>query len=258
MGGSSLQSRFRHRGIEAANYFFDCVKSSSHGKIRLIIFGQGRSGSTVLENLICSTGYFCENGELLNTDRGEILYPIQYIRGLSKRRASENIIFHVKVYQLTRDRKHPIDPAEFLNALCDDGWKIIYLQRKNKVRHAISTIVALNLRRWEKYNDEEEHFSLKIDCNDFIDKVKERFRFEEAERNALANIQHHEVIYEDDLEKSDTHQVTVNRILDYISLEHREAFTRLRKVNTQSLKDLIVNYDEFVTCLASQKWLEFL
>ena len=112
MGGSSLQSRFRHRGIEAANYLFDCVRSSSHGKIRLIIFGQGRSGSTVLEDLICSTGYFGENGELLGTERGEIPDPIQYIRRLATHRATENIIFHVKVYQLTRDRKQPIDPAQ--------------------------------------------------------------------------------------------------------------------------------------------------
>lgn len=146
---------------------------------RLIIFGQGRSGSTVLEDLICSTGYFGENGELLGTERGEIPDPIQYIRRLATHRATENIIFHVKVYQLTRDRKQPIDPAEFLNALYGDGWKIIYLRRKNKVRHAISTVVALNLHRWEKYNDDEVRFSMTIDCNEFVDKVKERISFEE-------------------------------------------------------------------------------
>ena len=225
---------------------------------RLIIFGQGRSGSTVLEDLICSTGYFSENGELLGTERGEIPDPIQYIRRLATYRATENIIFHVKVYQLTRDRKQPIDPAEFLNALYGDGWKIIYLRRKNKVRHAISTVVALNLNRWKKYNDDEVHFSMSIDCNEFVDKVKERISFEEAERNALAKIQYHEVIYEDDLEKSDTHQAAINRILDYISLEHRKVSTRLRKVNTQPLKDLIVNYDEFLACVTSQNWQKFL
>ena len=211
-----------------------------------------------MEDLICSTGYFGENGELLGTERGEIPDPIQYIRRLATHRATENIIFHVKVYQLTRDRKQPIDPAEFLNALYGDGWKIIYLRRKNKVRHAISTVVALNLHRWEKYNDDEVRFSMTIDCNEFVDKVKERISFEEAERDALAKIQYHEVIYEDDLEKSDTQQAAINRILDYISLEHRKVSTRLRKVNTQPLKDIIVNYDEFLARVTSQNRQKFL
>jgi LPS sulfotransferase NodH len=253
-----VKARIKHRLIEAKNYFYNSVKSTTPDNVRLLIFGQGRTGSSLLESLICSTGYFFRNGELLNTDKGEILYPVQYIRGLTKRKASENIIFHIKVYQLTKDRRRPFDPADFLNTLYNDGWKIIYLRRKNKVRHALSNVVAEHRGHFHKFNDKEEKYSLSIDCNKFIDRVNERFKFEDAERSALANIHYHEIIYEDDLEKSDTHQATINRILDYISLEHREIGTKHRKVNTQSLKDLIVNYDEFMNCLTAHNLRKFL
>ena len=154
--GIKVPVRVRHRVIEAINYFHNSVKSTTPDNVRLLIFGQGRSGSTLLESLICSTGHFYENGELLNTDRGEILYPIQYIYGLTKRNAFKNFIFHVKVYQLTRDRKRPIDPAKFLNVLYSDGWKIIYLRRKNKVKHQLSNWVAAHRGNYHKYNDKNE------------------------------------------------------------------------------------------------------
>jgi len=247
-----------YRAIEAISYFYYFAKPLPSDQIRVLIFGQGRSGSTLLENLICSTGYFRQNGELLSRRRGEILCPIQYIFGLSKLRAPGNFIFHVKVYQLTQTRKRPIDPAEFLNILYGAGWKIIYLRRRNKVRQALSNLVANHRGAYHKYTDEVERFSIKIDCNNFVHRVNERFRFEGVERAALANINYHGVIYEDDLEKPDAHQKTINRILDYVSLEHREATTRNRKVNTQPLKDLIVNYNEFVDCLTEQGWQNFI
>ena len=250
--------RLGRRVNEAISYFYSSAESTGSDKVRLILFGQGRTGSTLLEDLLCSTGYFRENGELLNTDKGEILCPIQYIRGLSKRKASENFIFHVKIYHLTKNRKRPIDPAEFLRTLYNDGWKIIYLRRKNKVRHGLSSVVARHRGEFHKCTDKSEKFSLSINCSSFVRRVTERFRFEDLERCALENIEFHEVIYEEDLEDSDNHQATVNRILDYVSLERRGADTKHRKVNTQSLKDLIVNYDEFVDCLTEQGWQEFL
>ncbi|MCD6187909.1 MAG: hypothetical protein J7K09_07050 [Desulfuromusa sp.] len=249
----------RVHSTEAMSYFFNSTKPIPSDQVRLLIFGQGRSGSTLLESLLCSTGYFRRNGELLSKARGHaILSPLKYIRGLSKMRSSENFISHVKVYQLTRDRKHPIDPAKFLNALSNDGWNVIYLRRRNKVRQSLSNLIREQRGAPHKFNDEKEEFTLSIDCDKFVSRVNGRFRFEEAEQEALANIKYHEVIYEDHLENPGSHQLTINRILDYVSLEHRAVTTNHRKINIQSLENLIVNYDEFVDCLIKQKWQGFL
>ncbi len=151
----------RHRLIEAGSYFHNITKPLPSNQIRLLIFGQGRTGSTLLESLICSTGYFHINGELLRTDKGgEVLYPIQYIHGLAKQKAPENFIFHTKIYQLTKNRKHPINPTEFLQTLTNNGWKFIYLRRRNKVKHVLSKIVADHRGHFHKLHDAVEQFHI--------------------------------------------------------------------------------------------------
>ena len=248
----------KYRMKEAKVYLDNFTKPTPSDQVRLLIFGQGRTGSTLLESLICSTGHFSINGELLNTRKIEILYPIPYIYGLTKRAQSENFIFHVKVYQLTEDRKRPIDPAPFLERLFNEGWNIIYLRRKNKVKHALSNVVANHRGHFHKLHDGVERFNITVDLDYFVGQVNNRLRYEETERKALANIDYHEVVYEDDLEKADAHQLTVNKILDYLTLEQREAITKHRKVNTQPLDDLIINYDEFIDCVTKHGWQEFL
>ncbi len=149
-----------------------------------------------------------------------------------------------------------IDPAEFLHTLYNDGWKIIYLRRKDKVKHALSKFVADYRKGYHKFDDNKEHLSLSIDCGDFIDSVAARFTFEKIERDALAKVSYHQVIYEDDLEKNDMHQATVNKILDYTLLKNcKIPPTKYHKVNTQSLKDLIANYDELADALKKKKWV---
>jgi|GEM_PF-644286 len=248
-------NRYREGVSYLYNYIFPSIPS---GPVRLVIFGQGRTGSTLLENLICSTGYFRPNGELFNTDRGEILYPIQFIHGLLKRSAKKNFIFHVKIYQLTHDRKRPIDPAVFLETLYAEGWKIIYLKRRNKVKHVLSNIIAEHRAAPHKYDNNKEKFNIHVNCSDFVEGVKGRFSYDKSEKQALRNVKYHEVVYEEDLEKSTTHQQTVDKIMDYVSLEHRKVTTIYRKINTQSLNELISNYDEFVVCLQKHQWQSFL
>ncbi|MGB3294581.1 MAG: hypothetical protein WBB01_16475 [Phormidesmis sp.] len=182
-----------------------------------MIFAQGRTGSTLLENLLCSTGYFSENGEVLNTIYGEIAFPLSFISGLSKRYPS-NFIFHVKTYQLTQDRKKPIDPGTFLETLYADGWKIIYLRRENKIKQALSNIIANHRGKYHKLDQKEENLKILFSCEKLIKKVKKRLAYGEEEKAALANVTYHEVAYESDLENAQAHQKTVDRILEYLSL----------------------------------------
>lgn len=71
---------------------------------------------------------------------------------------------------------------------------------------------------------------------------------------ALQNVQYHEVVYENDLEDQQKHQITANRIFDYLSLERREVHTQFHKVNANPIKDTVVNYDEFITCVRENGW----
>jgi LPS sulfotransferase NodH len=239
-------------------YANDMFKNMASERVRLVIFGQGRTGSTLLESLLASTKHFRPNGEIFNTDRGEIRYPVVYIRGLSKMYAKENLTFHVKVYQLDEDRKHPVKPNEFLKKLHHDGWKILHLRRLNKVNHALSNILAEHIGFYHKFTDKENKYRIHLDCSYFEQVIEKRFHYEKAEQEALSGIPYHEVWYEKDLEKAADHQDTVNRILNYVSLENRKAHTKHQKINTQSPEDLIINYNEFVKLLKKRQWMNYL
>ncbi|WP_147303656.1 sulfotransferase [Rhodohalobacter sp. SW132] len=226
-------------------YYCKLFKQDSLEQHRVVIFGQGRTGSTLLEDLIFKTGHFQKHGELFHKSRGQILFPLPFIRGLARRRPEENFIFHVKIYQLVNDRRRPEDTARFLKALYASGWKIIYLSRRNKVKHVLSNYVHNARGASHKFNDKKEEIELQIDPEGFLTWVKERERFTEEEKKALQGLEYIEVVYEDDLEKQEMHQGTVDRILDELSLERKKVQTRHKKVNSQPLDCLIKNYDQF-------------
>ena len=254
--------RLKHRSREVISYL-NYIRPLPSNSLRVVIFAQARTGSTLLESLLASTGHFCQNGELLNTTKGEIWFPLTFLDGLSKWKSGNNFIFHVKINHLTQDRKRPVDPTLFLQTLADDGWQIIYLTRRNKVKHALSGLVAKNRVLlqpdiWHKYDDDREELNIFVDCEQFSKRVEKRIDLDAYERKVLADLEYHEVVYEDDLEKPQSHQKTVTRILNYLSLEPKEASTNLKKVNNHSLEELISNYEEFVECLSKSGWKKFL
>ncbi len=253
-----LKTSLLHYRREILAYLFDLAKHTPNDQVRAVIFAQGRTGSTLLEDLIFSTGCFHKCGELLRTREGEVLFPMRFVRGMSKRNFDRHFIFHVKIYHFTRDRNRPVDPALFLETLYREGWKVIYLRRRNKVRHALSTIILNQRGDPFKRDDKKESIKVAVDCERFMELVNERISFEQMEREVLADIEYHEVVYEDDLEEAGKHQETVNRILDYFCLGPGPVKTDYRRINTWPFEELISNYDEFKSCVLENGWQSWL
>ena len=65
------------------------------------------------------------------------------------------------------------------------------------------------------------------------------------EREALAGIDYHEVLYERDLEQASNHQRAIDGVLDFLGLARRPVSTSLRKVVAHPLREIVSNYDEF-------------
>ncbi len=229
-----------------------------------MIFAQGRSGSTLLENLISSTKYFEQRGELLGPfhktrfHQGEAMFPVHYMNGLAKQTPDENFIFHIKVTHLTDERKRPLDPGKVLQRFQQYGWKCVFLTRKNRVKHALSNLVLNARGSAHKFNNKEEKHRILVDCDNFVERVNKKIYFDALERQGLENVSHLELAYEDDLEQADAHQKTIDTILEYLGLESRKAKAKYKKVNRQSMEDLIINYDEFRECVVNNGWEHFL
>jgi LPS sulfotransferase NodH len=233
--------------------------SAEQGPQPLLIFGQGRTGSTLLESLLASTGHFCSRGEVLNTKKhGEAYSPLRLVEGERKRATDQRLLCHIKPTQLTVDRTRPVrDPRGFLRELDRRGWRFVHISRRNKFEHVLSNLVAQR-RGYEKRNDTEEHLRIVVDCEDLLRRMESRFQQSEAEGSMLGSINRLEVVYEDDLLLPDLHQRTIDRILDEIGLESRPVSTVLRKVNAQRSSVLIVNYTEVAERLQNAGFSEYL
>lgn len=243
-----LRTRLRLRKDEVAAYGLHWRLARARN-LRVLIFAQGRTGSTLLESLICSSGHFKKNGEVLGKSGTRVWFPVEYIQGLSQRNPTQPFICHVKLYHLTRDREaiglRAVRPRTFVRKLSDAGWRLIYLHRQDRIRHAVSNLVAEARGGYHKFDDRKESVLVHIDRARFEALVAERVKFEAQEREALEDVVFHEVVYERDLQDPSRHQQTLDDIFDYLGLESRPVTTRLRKISARPLREIILNYDEF-------------
>jgi LPS sulfotransferase NodH len=211
---------------------------------RTLIFGQGRSGSTLLESLLASTGHFVPQGEVFGAKGRKILYPERYLRGQSSRWPDKNFLCHVKIHHLVC-RQRPVEPRPFLQRLSNDGWRIIFLERHDRVRQALSFLVAEIRGEYHKRDDRPETISVQVSRERLEALVNRGTVQANEERRALLGIDYQAVVYERDLEDASKHQRTIDGVLDFLELPRRPASTSMRKVITQPLHEVIVNYDEF-------------
>ena len=211
---------------------------------RTLIFGQGRSGSTLLESLLKSTGHFVSKGELFGAKGRKILYPERYLRGHSSRWPDSNFLCHIKPHHLSR-RQRPIEIQPVLQRLSNDGWRIIFIQRTDRVRQALSYVVAKERGEYHKLDDSPEEIAVHVSRERLVALLARAAVNVREEQEALEGIDYHEVVYERDLEDGSKHQQTVDGVLDFLALPHRPVSTSLRRVIAQPLREVILNYDEF-------------
>ncbi|MEM0964361.1 MAG: hypothetical protein AAGK21_17675, partial [Bacteroidota bacterium] len=248
------QPTTRQRRLEAKAYEAARI-DTAEGSVRTLLFAQGRTGSTLLESLLASTGHFRQNGEVLRQWRLFVERPVDYVKGLARTPArlsdAGHFVCHVKVYHLTRDRANvgmePVSPAGFLRALDADGWQVVYLRRADRIRHALSNLVAQERGKYHRFDDAPIDLTLSIQRADLECQVQRRVENEAAERDALtdAGIDFHEVVYERDLLDATAHQQTVDSILDTVGLPRRPVSTEMRKVNDRPVSEIVENFEEF-------------
>lgn len=224
---------------------------------RLLIFGLGRTGSTVLEDLLQSTGYFKAHGELFNPSEPLQNDPVQYFIEKANQCGDKHFISHVKLYEMESVDQSGMSKRDFLEALLGHGWQIIYLTRTNKLKHNLSSYRAheTSIFHTEKVLPP---VAMTIDCFKFKHGVKHLISWGNEERELLNGLPYLEIEYERHLENGLSHQSAVKTILDYVGLPHRIAQTKHKKVLRGDLKSLISNYDEFVEEMTLNGFGEYL
>jgi LPS sulfotransferase NodH len=242
--------------------YFSCFfKGNKPKQKKVIIFAQGRTGSTLLESLLSSTGCFESNGELLGHGMSKsIRFPLKYVLGKSKQSSSvKHFIFHLKIYHLIKDREKAVDPKWFLKELSDKGWFIIYLKRQNKLRHVLSTHTVKHRKGYHKTSLSEKTTSFEVDVNEIVNSIKGRIEYDNLEKEAIKDLNVLELGYETHLQNSNVHQKTVDMILDFLNLKSNVSVsTNLKRINTIPINHLVSNYDSLHIALKNNDMLNYL
>lgn len=223
---------------------------------RVLILGMGRTGSTLLEDMLQSTGYFEAHGELFRPSEPLQLKPLEYF--VEKTSACEkHFISHIKVYQMESVMKSDLSKREFLEGLIENGWKFIYLTRRNRLKHLFSSVRA---QESSIYHTETilPAFTTTVDCFRFKHGVKQLERWEAEELGLLEKLPYLTIEYERHLENEESHTSTIKTILDYLELPHRPFQTKLKKVVRGELSSIIKNYNEFAEEMRLAGYEEYL
>lgn len=208
------------------------------------VFGQGRSGSTLLCNLLNShPDIYCES-EILFHRR---LAPVSFALGRQKRAPSDKMYgFKVKVYQLDNVQTRT-DADRFVRELViNHEWRLIFLWRKEILRQTISAIMAWRKGLWHAKKDEQDAVerTVRLDPDHVIDSLYFRIRNMERERAIIADLPHEVVTYESDLLNPEDQQPTLSRLFQFLDLPDHTVETSLRKTSKPDLSEQIENYQE--------------
>lgn len=237
------------RALELRSAVQDALKRPQPDARHVLIYAQGRTGTTLLESLLVSTGHFVGLGEPLHLYTREVWSPLRHLRGMG-RAATSNVVAHVKGSQLVRARRRPVDPGTFLRAMHDDGWTIVHVRRLGLFEQVLSECVALERGAYHKPDDREENIRFQIEPEDFLKRFERRLKYFEQDREALEHVPHLDVVYEDDLKDAARHQQTSDRICAELGLPPSPVSTQLRRIGGTDPSERLENYDEIVAALA--------
>lgn len=230
---------------------------------RFVIYTRGRTGSNVLTELLnCHPEILCDT-EIFNLMycHSTVLFPLTYIKSCSKRATIHNkpvYGFKVKIAQLKFEHKYK-NYDIILKNLSDKGWKFLHLKRDNFLRHKLSNLLMAETKISHIRNgDNFIPKKIKIDCKVLMEGIKYSEEVERTEEENLKLIPHLKIQYEKDLVDNSKHQETADRIFEYLNLKPHKVNTNLKRITSENLEDVILNYDEVYNYFKNTEYNKYL
>lgn len=247
---------YGHLVTESATYARLLAPRALRPGTRFVIFAQGRSGSTLLADLLNShPRVYCAD-EILTWRR---LAPAAYAGACAVGHRGDVYGFKVKVHHLTDDQRLD-DPGAFLRDLVARGWVVLHLTRRNVLRQALSTLVAAQRATYHEPADGRPAPSgpVHVDPGELLARTDQRVAFGEQERRALDGLSPLSFVYEDDLLDASRHQATASRAFAGLGIEDAPVATGLRRIGARPLDRLVANVDEVLAAVADSPYAHML
>lgn len=222
---------------------------------RFVVFAQGRTGSTLLVTLLNSNPSIHCDGEILRKKR---LFPGHLIAARSRLGGRDVYGFKLKIYQLWAQKIY--DARPFVHGLHEDGWKVIYLKRRNILRQVISRMVARHRQGGLHWSEDGpvRLDRIHVDCGKVVRVIEQRKAYLVKEAEVLEGLPLLPLVYEDHLLHPETHQETVDDVFGFLGVPSVPVETNLIRITSDRLPDFIANYDELVQVIEQTEHADLL
>lgn len=237
--------------FELFTYLSYPLRKRSTPKGKFVIFGTGRSGSTLLVNLLNSnSNIFCDN-EIYHR---KVMFPFLYLKFRSILGNKKVYGFKCLTYHLALSLGCDTEEQKkaYLRQLTEKGYKIIYLRRHNIFRQGLSNLYA----RYKNQFHSNAQAGVRNKGKKMPVEIEELDRWMKAleeqigvESRLLEGIPHLELSYEDDLSNSESHPQTFAKLSNFLGIQFEVPETKLRKVTPKSLDSFIENPEEVIAFL---------
>ncbi|MGC1306705.1 MAG: hypothetical protein WA885_05710 [Phormidesmis sp.] len=230
---------------------FQRVMGSRPHKPSFVILDVGQSGCMLLSQWFAAHRSISFQTDILSQPvRFPRLSVYQRVRGCR----GDVYGFNVTVEQL-RQVQRMADPNQFFQDLGRGGCRVIYLQRRDALRHAIATLKAHSINyRFDAISPSPLSNKVTVDVSELL-ACLQYLDNQRVEASAILHeVPRLDLIYEDDLMDSNQHFNTALKLSDFLDIpEISPAGTTLKLVH-QQLADIVTNYDELCEGLAASDY----
>jgi LPS sulfotransferase NodH len=209
------------------------------GAKRFVVFGLGRSGSTLLVDLLNADPAIRCDGEIFQHWR---YFPERILRRKIRLLEADAYGFKLLAYQVTKVLGYR-EPRRFLDWLQASGFRFVTIRRENLFRHALSQVAARK-SRFHLEGPTSERIKVSVDPAEieaWMDRIR---RNREEEQTMLAGREALHLVYEQDLIGEERQRQAVARIGAFIGRDIVFANSRFRRIVSDDLSDSFENADE--------------
>jgi hypothetical protein len=248
------------------------VKASDSSRVRAVILTTQRSGSTFLVQCMDSHPEIECSGEILN---GQPDHPVPPYRGPFKkvwkglriirtgawmpgrwmdafyRRGTAKVrCFKAMYNQLSR----PFAMRYFAG---NDDIRVIHLRRHNLLKVHVSTLL-MDEREQIQATAPTEAVWIRVDPAKAIASLRKARAYYESFDEAFARHPRLQVAYESLFDGPYLQEETGRRICDFVGVAYHRMQSKLTKLNPESLRDMVTNYDELATAISATEFADML
>lgn len=218
---------------------------------KFFILTFGRSGSNLLVSILSSHPLIHCDNELLWK---RVALPEVYLK--CHERLSRKDVYGFKLLSSHFDVQKIAKPKAFIEKMCSAGYQIISLKRRNAVRQAVSHIYASYRDKFHhlSHQGEQKFVTMNLDLDEFQKELQWIDNLNALEDMILVDFPFLRLYYEDDLNNPLNQQVAVDHISEYLGIPSAGICTNLVKTTPDNLAQIIENYADIKTYLATTKY----